>query len=69
MNWLRLQYLEAQLTFGEFGKYKKYLRLCHERKAATAAAKVGIAQEVLDGPGVNSLESWGNAIYLKEHCS
>jgi hypothetical protein len=67
MNWFRLKRLEAQLAFGEFGKHKKYLRLCHERQATTTAAKVQIAQEVLDGQGVNSLESWAHDIYLKEH--
>jgi hypothetical protein len=69
MNWLRLKFLDARLAFGEFGKHKKYLRLCHERKASTTADKLKIAQEVLDGPGVNSLESWAHALYLKAHCS
>jgi hypothetical protein len=67
MNWLRLKYLEFQLAFGEFGKHKKYLRFCHERKATTSADRVKIAQDVLDGPAINSLESWAHAIYLKEH--
>lgn len=66
MNWFRLKYLEA-LAFGEFGKQKKYLRLCHEGKAITTAAKLKIAQEVLDGPGINSLESWVHDLYLKKH--
>jgi hypothetical protein len=66
MNWLRLKYLENKLAFGEFGKHKKYLRLCHERKAISAADRLKIALEVLDGPGVNSLESWAHHIYLKE---
>lgn len=66
MNWLRLKYLEAQLAFGDFGKQKKYQRLCLERGATTTAAKVQIAQEVLAGPGVNSLEARANDIYLKE---
>ncbi len=69
MTWFRLKYLEFKLAFGEFGKHKKYLRLCHERKAATTADRVKIAQEILDGPGVNSLESWAHDIYLKTHCS
>lgn len=69
MNWFRLKRLEAQLVFGEFGKHKKYLRLCHERKAATTADRVTVAQDVLDDPGVNSLESWAHHLYLKEHCS
>jgi hypothetical protein len=67
MNWLRLKYLENKLAFGEFGKHKKYLRLCHERKATTSADRVKIAQEVLDGPAINSLESWAHDIYLKQH--
>jgi hypothetical protein len=67
MNWLRLKSLEAQLAFGEFGKQKKYLRLCHERKATVSADRVKVAQEVLDGPAINSLESWAYHIYLKEH--
>jgi len=67
MNWFRLKFLENKLAFGEFGKHKKYLRLCHEREATTTAARVKIAQEVLDGPGINSLESWAHDIYLKEH--
>ena len=67
MNWLRLKSLEAQLAFGEFGKHKKFLRLRHERNATTTADRVKVAQEVLDGPGVNSLESWAHAIYLNEH--
>ncbi len=69
MNWFRLKHLEFRLAFGEFGKQKKYLRLCHEREATTTAARVKIAQEVLDGPGINSLESWAHHLYLKEHCS
>jgi hypothetical protein len=67
MNWLRLKRLEFKLTFGEFGRLKKYLRLCHERKATTTADRVKIAQEVLDGPGINSLESWAHDLYLKAH--
>jgi hypothetical protein len=67
MNWLRLKYLEAQLAEGEFGKHKKYLRLCHELKATTTADRMKIVDEVLDGPGINSLESWTHDIYLKEH--
>ena len=67
MNWFRLKRLEFQLAFGEFGKQKKYLRFCHKRKATTTAERLKIAQEVLDGPGINSLESWAHDIYLKEH--
>jgi len=37
--------------------------------ATTTAERVKIAQEVLDGPGVNSLESWAHDIYLKERFS
>jgi hypothetical protein len=69
MNWFRLKYVEAQLAFGESGKRRKYLRLCHEQKAATTADKVKIALEVLTGPGVNSLESRAHDLYLKKHCS
>lgn len=69
MTWLRLKCLEFKLVFGEFGKHKKYLRLCHERNATTTADRLKIAQEVFVGPGINSLESWAHDIYLKEHCS
>lgn len=67
MTWLTLKYLEFRLAFGEFGKQKKYLRLCHEQRATRTADKVKIAQEVLDGPGINSLESWAHDLYLKQH--
>jgi hypothetical protein len=67
MNWFRLKCLEFQLTFGEFGKLKKYQRLCLERKATTAADRMKVAQEVLAGHGVNSLESWAHDLYLKKH--
>lgn len=60
MTWPTLKYLEFRLAFGEFGKQKKYLRLCDERSATTTADRLKIAQEVLDGPGINSLESWAH---------
>jgi hypothetical protein len=67
MSYFTLKYLELKLAFGEFGKQKKYQRLCLERNATTTAARLEIAKEVLDGPGVNSLESWAHDTYLKEH--
>ena len=65
--WLKLRWLEAKLTFGEFGKQKKYLRLCLEQNATANCAKLQIAQEVIDGRGVGIAESWAHTIFLKEH--
>jgi hypothetical protein len=67
ITWLKLKWLEAKLVFGEFGKHKKYLRLCMERDATTNATKLQIAEEVIAGRGVNCLESWAHHVYLKEH--
>jgi hypothetical protein len=64
---LKLKWLEAKLTFGEFGKGTKYRRLCLERNATTNAAKLQIAQEVIDGRGVGIAECWAHTIYLREH--
>ena len=67
ITWLKRMWLDAKLTFGEFGKHKKYMRLCVERDAATDAAKLQIAEEVIAGRGVNSLESWAHHVYLRQH--
>ena len=67
ITWLRLKWLEAKLTFGEFGKHRKYMRLCVERGASSSAAKLQIAEAVIAGRGVNSLESWAHHVYLSQH--
>lgn len=67
ITWFKLKRLENKLVFGEFGKHMKYRRLCLERNARTNAAKLQIAQKVIAGRGVNSLECWAHMIYWKEH--
>ena len=59
--------LEQRLYHGPFGKYNRYRCLCLKRNARTAAEKLGIAQEVMVGPGVNTMEAQYNELYIREH--
>lgn len=67
-SWCKLSVLEWKL-YGMFGRYNRYRRLCLERNARTTAEKLGIAQEVVNGPGINTLEAQYNDLYLEEHQS
>jgi hypothetical protein len=64
--WFKLLILEQRLGF-QFGKYNKYRSLCLKRNAKSAVEKLLIAQEVWDGPGVNTLEARARDIFLQKH--
>jgi hypothetical protein len=69
LSWFRLLILEHKLNglSSPFGKYNRYRRLCLERNAQTIEEKMGIAQEVLNGPGVSTLEAQDNELYIRRH--
>lgn len=67
VTWLKLLILEQRLYHGAFGKYNRYRCLCLKRNARDTAAKLRIAQEVLTGPGVNTLEAQYNDLYVQRH--
>ena len=64
-SWCRLLFLEQKMQF-TFGKYNKYRHLCVDRRAETAVDKLRIADEVWNGPGVNSLEAQAHELYLRK---
>jgi len=40
-----------------------------ERNAKTSGERLGIAKEVLAGPGVTVMEAWSNELFLRKHTS
>lgn len=67
LNWLRLWILEEKLKFGAFGKYNRYRCRCLERNIQSTVEKIGLAREILNGPGVSLAESQHNADFLRRH--
>lgn len=65
LSWCKLVLLEQKLYHGEFGKYNRYRCWCLERNAKTARERLSIAKEVLEGPGVNTMEAQYNELYLR----
>jgi hypothetical protein len=63
--WCKLLILEQKLNFGAFGRYNRYRRWCLERNAKSAAEKLAIANEVLNGPSVSTREAQANELYLQ----
>jgi hypothetical protein len=66
INWLRLYFIEQEL-YGTFGRYNRYRRWCLERNANAIAERLLIANEVLAGPGVNTMEAQANELFLRRH--
>ena len=66
-SWCNLLFLEQKLQFGEFGKYNRYRYLCLKRQPKNTVERLRIAKEVLDGPGVNTMEAQANELYLRNH--
>ncbi len=66
VSWCRLRLFERKLYHGAFGKYSRYRCLCLKRNAQTIQEKIGIATEVLNGPGVNTMEAQYNELYIRE---
>lgn len=64
--WIKLRLLEYKLL-PHFGKHNKYRHFCLKRDAKTAAQRLAVAREVLEGSGVNSLEACLHALVLKQH--
>ena len=64
-SWCKLLFLEQKLQFGEFGKYNRYRYLCLKRQPRNTVERLRIAKEVLDGPGVNTMEAQANELYLR----
>ncbi len=69
LSWFKLLVLEQKLNFGAFGRYNRYRRWCLERNAKTAAERLAIADEVLSGPSVNTMEAQANELYLRRHAA
>jgi hypothetical protein len=55
------------LYHGPFGKYNRYRCWCLKRNARTTEEKLCIAKEVLNGPGVTTLEAQYNELYVRRH--
>src|ERR1700728_4634587 len=68
-SWCRLLILEHKLNgiCSPFGKYNRYRRLCLERNSKTTEEKLDVAREVLNGPGVNTLEAQDNELYIRRN--
>lgn len=64
---LRLFILEEKLKVGAFGKYNRYRCWCLERNVTSVAEKLGLAREVLAGPGVGLAESQHNTDFIRKH--
>lgn len=67
LSWWELLILEQRLSLGPFGKYHRYRCWCLKRNARTTEDKLRIAKEVLNGPGVTTLEAQYNELYLRRH--
>jgi hypothetical protein len=67
-SWLKLLVLEQRLH-SKFGKYNYYRCLCLERNAKSSEEKLCIANEVWDGPSVNTMAAQANELYLRRHAS
>lgn len=67
LSWWKLRLLERKLYHGAFGRYNRYRCWCLKRNAKTAEEKLRIAQEVLNGPGVNTMEAQYNELYIRQH--
>lgn len=65
---LKLFFIEQKL-YGTFGRYNRYRRWCLERNATTTAERLVIANEVLAGPGVNTMEAQANELFLRKHAA
>lgn len=66
---IKLLMLEQKLYHGAFGKYNRYRCWCLKRNATTTTDKIRIAEEVLKGDGVNTMEAQYNELYIKRHKS
>ena len=62
----KLFVLEWKL-YAMFGRYNRYRRMCLERTATTVQERLAIATEVLNGPGINTLEAQYNELFLQRH--
>jgi len=67
LTWWKLWILERRLYHGAFGKYNRYRCWCLKRSARTAEEKLNIAKEVLNGPGVSTMEAQYNELYIRRH--
>jgi hypothetical protein len=67
LSWFKLLVVEQKLNFGAFGMYNRYRCWCLERNAKTAAERLAIATEVMNGPGVSLAESQHNVEYIRKH--
>jgi hypothetical protein len=67
LSWCELLVLEQRLSLGPFGKYNRYRCWCLKRNARTTEEKLRIAREVLNGPGVTTLEAQYNELYIQRH--
>jgi hypothetical protein len=67
LPWWKLRILERKLYQGAFGKYNRYRCWCLKRNAQTTEEKLGIAREVLNGPGVNTMEAQYNELFVRQH--
>ncbi|HEV3386588.1 MAG TPA: hypothetical protein VG097_17355 [Gemmata sp.] len=67
LAWWKLWIVERKLYHGSFGKYNRYRCWCLKRNAETTWEKLVIAKEVLNGPGVNTMEAQYNEQYIHQH--
>lgn len=67
LSWCKLRILARKLYHGPFGKYNRYRCWCLKRNVSTTEGKLQVAREVLNGPGVSTVEAQYNELYIRDH--